>query len=301
LWHQQFGQKRVTEKPRSTIIEGLEFLGNLKLTIVYDNNPYNPDLTEAWGFACHVDTVGSKILFDTGGDSRILLDNMKTLGMDVDELQVVVLSHIHADHVSGLAGMLSRNRHVDVYVPASFPQEFKLRVESYGCGLVEVKEPLKIRNGAITTGELGSEIKEQSLIINSERGLVVVTGCAHPGIVKIIEKAAQLTDRNIYLVVGGFHLGGSAEHEIRSVVERFRCLGVEKVAPCHCSGDLARRIFRDYFKQDYVEAGVGRIIKIESQPRDKCLACAAHISEVTLKHRHKSLEDLLHRITSTSE
>jgi 7,8-dihydropterin-6-yl-methyl-4-(beta-D-ribofuranosyl)aminobenzene 5'-phosphate synthase len=86
--------------------------------------------------------------------------------------------------------------------------------------------------------------------------------------VKIIERAVELTGRNIYLVVGGFHLGGLGEYETRSIVERFRSLGVAKVAPCHCSGDLARRIFSDYFKQDYVEAGVGRIIEVGTQPRD---------------------------------
>lgn len=234
----------------------------LELKIVYDNNAFDLRLKTAWGFACYVDTGETKILFDTGGDPKILLANMDRMNISAGEIKKIVISHIHGDHVGGLLGILSKNSRVDVYVPASFPNEFKSRVKSYGSNLVEVHEALKICEGVLTTGELGSGIIEQSLIVNSERGLVVVTGCAHPGIANVVETAVQLTDRNVYLVVGGFHLSGATREEILSVVEGFRALGVTGVAPCHCSGDLARQIFEDSFDDRYINAGAGTIIAI---------------------------------------
>jgi 7,8-dihydropterin-6-yl-methyl-4-(beta-D-ribofuranosyl)aminobenzene 5'-phosphate synthase len=239
------------------------FAERVELKIVYDNNAYDPRLETAWGFACYIETGEVKILFDTGGESEILLANMGRLGIAVHEIQTIVLSHIHGDHVGGLFGFLRENSHVNVYVPASFPDDYKSRVRAYGSNLIEAQGALKICEGVMTTGELGSGIREQSLIVNSDRGLIVITGCAHPGIANIVESAVQLTGRNVYLVVGGFHLGGATQEEILSVVERLQSLGVTNVAPCHCSGDLARRIFKSSFRDGYVDAGAGTIIRIE--------------------------------------
>lgn len=238
----------------------------VELKIVYDNNAFDSRLKTAWGFACYIDTGEVKILFDTGGDPKILLANMDRLGITVGEIQTIVLSHIHGDHVGGLPAILRENSRVDVYVPVSFPDDFKSRVKAYGSNLIEVQGALKICEGVMTTGELGSGIREQSLIVNSERGLVVVTGCAHPGITSIVETAIRLANTDVYLVVGGFHLSGATNEEILSVVERLRSLGVTNVAPCHCSGDLARRIFKDSFGDGYVDAGAGTIIRLEPKP-----------------------------------
>ena len=230
------------------------------LTIVYDNNPYDERLKTAWGFGCYVDVDGVRILFDTGGDPHILLDNMAKLSIDVTEIEIVVLSHIHGDHVGGLFGVLELNSRVKVYLPASFPDDFKRRIKEYECEVIEVKDALKICNGVATTGELGTAIKEQSLIVATAKGLVIVTGCAHPGVVNIAKKAKELTNMEVHLVLGGFHLGGASENMILSIIEQFKELGVEKVAPCHCSGDRARALFKAEFGKDYVEAGVGSYV-----------------------------------------
>ena len=259
----------------------------VELKIAYDNNAFDPELKTAWGFACYIDTGEVKILFDTGGDPRILLANMDGLSIAVGEIETIVLSHIHGDHLGGLPAILSENNRVDVYVPASFPDDFKSRVKAYGSNLIEVHGALRICEGVMTTGELGSGIREQSLILNSERGLIVVTGCAHPGIANIVESAVQLMDRNVYLVVGGFHLGGATREEILSVVERLRSLGVTNVAPCHCSGDLARRIFKDSFGDGYVDAGAGTIIRIE--PKSASSDCQPSNLRVDFKGRRRVL------------
>ena len=235
---------------------------HVRIIVLYDNYPFDERLKTAWGFSCLINVSGTTILFDTGGDPETLLYNMDMLNISVEEIQIIVLSHIHRDHVGGLTGVLSLNNHVKVYVPSSFPSSFKNEIRSYGCELVEIKNATVICEGVATTGELGTTIKEQSLLINTSKGLVIVTGCAHPGIVKIVEKAEQLTNTNVYLLIGGFHLIGASEKEISSIIEQLKDLGVEMVAPCHCSGDLARNMFKEAFGDNYIDAGVGKTIEI---------------------------------------
>jgi len=227
---------------------------------ITDNNPYDPRLKRAWGFSCLVETGTLSLLFDTGGDAPTLLGNMEALGIDVSRIQAVVLSHIHGDHVGGLAGILALNREVTVYVPRSFPASFKRQVRVFA-PLVEVSGPSELFPGVYTTGEMGARLVEQSLVLKTGQGLVVITGCAHPGIQHIVDKAHQLWG-DVYLVVGGFHLGGRRKAEIEDIVAAFRRLGVRKVAPCHCSGDQARKAFREEYGDDYIPAGVGTVIVI---------------------------------------
>jgi len=230
-----------------------------ELVIVYDNNPFDNRLRTAWGFSCLVRRPQETILFDTGGDSSTLLYNMKQLQIAPREVDVVVLSHIHGDHVGGLSGFLEQNSAVAVYLPQSFTQSFKDKVKLSGAEVEEVHEARELFSGVYTTGELGSGIKEQSLIVTTSEGLVVITGCAHPGVVNIIRKAKEVVpDNNVCLVMGGFHLSGASSMQIESIVDGFADLAVENVAPCHCSGDETRRLFKERCGENYIESGVGK-------------------------------------------
>lgn len=232
------------------------------ITIVYDNNAYDARLTPAWGFSCVVKVPGRTILFDTGGDGGILLDNMKKLCISTSEIDAIVLSHIHGDHTSGLKKFLEQNSEVIVYLARSFPTQMKRDIAFCGAAVNDLHEPIELFQGVFTTGELDGGIKEQSLLLESSEGLVVITGCAHPGIVYITRKAIEITGNNVYLVVGGFHLGGSLPSRISCVAESLLRLGVQKVALCHCSGDEARKVFKDYFAENYIHSGVGKRIVI---------------------------------------
>jgi len=175
----------------------------------------------------------------------------------------VVLSHFHGDHTGGIGGFLEKNPRVVVYLPGSFPVSFKKAVTSLGARVEEVIEGKELCPGGYTTGELGDAIREQALALKTAEGLVVITGCAHPGIVKIVRKAREITgEEMVYLVAGGFHLGGEPPSRIESIVEEFRHLSVRKVAPCHCSGEGARSLFRQKFGADYLESGVGKMIRL---------------------------------------
>ena len=243
-----------------------EVAEELTITIVYDNNEYNERLETAWGFSCLVEGPEKTILFDTGGDSAMLLRNMRTLGIAPQDVNVVVISHIHGDHVGGLAGFLEENHAVTVYLPQSFPESIKGATMDAGAELIEISsqevEPVEICEDVYSTGELGDWSKEQSLVIETSQGLVVITGCAHPGVVNIVRQAKRLTGGEVYFVLGGFHLGGVSAAEIAGIVEDFQQLGVQRVAPCHCSGDVARRLFEEAYGEDFIPAGVGSRLEI---------------------------------------
>ena len=228
------------------------------ITIVYDNNPGHKKLTSAWGFACVIQGPEKTVLFDTGGDGRILLENMHRLKLDPKQIDVVVLSHIHADHTGGLSSFARVQTGVPVYIPAGFPPAFKEQVRSLGAQPKEAGDSEVICPGVRTTGTLGKgAIEEHGLCIKTREGWVLITGCAHPGVANMAAQAKQVTGGSVHMVMGGFHMGGQTESEITAVIDRFEELGIQQVAPCHCSGNSARKLFKQRFGDRCSLAGVG--------------------------------------------
>jgi len=254
------GEKEISGKKETKV--GLKLkekqASEITLISVYDNYQVNSELKTAWGFGLVIETPNEKILFDTGGDSEILLHNMRKLGIDPKSIDKVVISHVHGDHLGGLEGFLRKNSKVTVFIPGSFPDSIRNMIKSYGADFVNISDPTKISDFIFSTGELYGPPKEQSLIINSKKGLIIITGCAHPGIVNIVKKAKEMFPREkVYLVLGGFH------HPPKKVVSELKKLGVEKVAPSHCSGDEIRELFKKEYQNDFIENGVGKIVDIE--------------------------------------
>jgi 7,8-dihydropterin-6-yl-methyl-4-(beta-D-ribofuranosyl)aminobenzene 5'-phosphate synthase len=236
--------------------------GAVEITVLYNNVPYGPGCRCQWGFACLVRGTKDTILFDTGGDGRLLLANMEHLGVDPEEIDCVVLSHSHGDHTGGVRDLLPRLRPVRWYIPADFVARFRGSLERAGHTVTAVSGPIEICSAVYSTGELGSGIREQSLVVETAVGLIVITGCAHPGIVHITATARKQREQKVYLILGGFHLGSHSEAQIAGIVEQLQALGVEKVAPSHCSGDRAIRMFADTWEEDCISSGCGARITV---------------------------------------
>lgn len=242
---------------------------DLTITILYDNVPFDERLDSAWGFSALIEYAGHTVLFDTGGSAQSFMKNMSILGVDPKQVDAVVISHSHGDHIAGLLPFLDVSDNPPVYLPPSFPASLMGRVRAITT-VVEVDQALEIVPGIYSTGGLAAgNFYEQGLVIDRGENLVILTGCAHPGIVNIVRQARlavqppqDMPYKPIALVLGGFHLLDATKLEIESIIADMKALGVEQVSPTHCSGDAAIALFQESFGQDFLSAGVGRVITL---------------------------------------
>jgi 7,8-dihydropterin-6-yl-methyl-4-(beta-D-ribofuranosyl)aminobenzene 5'-phosphate synthase len=237
----------------------------VKFTILYDNYLHKEGTETDWGFSCLIEGTEKTILFDTGTQPNILMHNVKTMNVDLKKVEQIVITHDHGDHTGGLFEVLKINPDVSVYLPVSFPSTFVRKVEQHKAHVKNVDDPVEICENVFLTGEMGVRIKEQSLIINTQRGLVIVTGCSHQGIVNILKRAKKIMDKPIYLVFGGFHLGNTPGSDLKKIIQNFKELGVEKCGATHCTGDKAIGMFKKAFGENYIPMGTGKVFEIPDE------------------------------------
>jgi len=229
----------------------------LVITVIYDNYRYRTDIEPGWGFSCLVDFNDTRILFDTGADGDLLLENMDKLEIDIGSIDSIFLSHEDFDHVGGVLSVLSINSNVIVYVPRSFSSVFKSEIKEAGAQVQQVHEFMELQKNVFSTGELGTYKLEQAMVLRTSGGLVVITGCAHPGIVHILQRAKEELNDKVLLVMGGFHLMGMDNDRVMQIINAFRSMGVQYAGPCHCTGDSPREMFRKEMRKGFVEVGAG--------------------------------------------
>jgi 7,8-dihydropterin-6-yl-methyl-4-(beta-D-ribofuranosyl)aminobenzene 5'-phosphate synthase len=266
-----------------------------RITILYDAFGTDPAMTKDWGFSALVEVGGKRILFDTGDNAEIFAANVKAKGVDLTKLDFVVLSHRHSDHMAGLSYVLSVNPTVKIYAPkegfgifgSSLPSSFYRKDDSlpqemryyggkppetmkFGAAWANARFELIDQTTEIAPGitlialisDLPGtrELKELSLSVNTPDGIVLVVGCSHPGIERIVEAAAAINPK-IHLIVGGFHLVVAPDDVIAKVVtalkDRFK---VEYAAPGHCTGEPTFAALKTAFGDKYVYAGLGTSI-----------------------------------------
>jgi 7,8-dihydropterin-6-yl-methyl-4-(beta-D-ribofuranosyl)aminobenzene 5'-phosphate synthase len=210
----------------------------MKITIIYDNTVFRSDLEPDWGFSCLIEAHNRTILFDTGSDGDILLANMKKLHIEPSSIDDVFISHAHFDHVGGLSAFLNQNSRVNVFVPIS------LRGVRKAQKVIHIDKPLMLYENFFSTGEL--ENIEQSMAVQTDKGLVLVVGCSHPDMKNILEAAS--TFGKIYAIVGGLH--GFDQYDLFN--------GMEWICPTHCTQHKAE--IKALYPEKYIEGGAGKII-----------------------------------------
>ena len=237
----------------------------MEIRVLFNSLSNAERLSVGWGLSFLID---NRIIFDTGEKGDLLANNINKLNIDLSLVEAVVISHDHWDHTGGLWEVLKHRPGIRVYGCPEFGSDFKCKISGSSAKYFESKSFTRVDTGIYSTGEIfgiykGANISEQSLIIKTEKGFSIVTGCAHPGIIKIIEKVkAQLSIRGFYAVIGGFHLKDSSTKEIEQIVEKFRELKVKRVGATHCSGTEAENLFRQEYKDDFFSLKVGEIINV---------------------------------------
>lgn len=235
-----------------------------KITIVYNNIPGDTTkgLSTGFGFSAWLEFGDDALLFDTGGDYVNLGDNLEKLKIDYKKMKAVFISHNHWDHVYGIPTAMGASKGIaKVYAPAKSAKSIleqypRMTIE----GIVEAKEILP---NIWSTGEMEVTYREiifteQSMIINKEGGLYIITGCSHAGIIEIVKKAKSMfPGKVVKFVTGGFHLNQLGDDEVMKISNQFVELGVEKIAPSHCTGSRAIELFEEEWKGNFMRMNLG--------------------------------------------
>lgn len=233
----------------------------LTITYLYDNTALKEGTRPHWGFSCLVQTAGNEVLFDTGATANTLRWNVSALGTDLSRLKALVISHEHADHIGGLSALGDRPG-VPVFLPATFSEINREMFTRQGFRPVLVSDRETVCPGLSTSAALWGSIPEQALVADTPQGLVVLVGCAHPGILPMLKRIAEAHQRPIHMVVGGFHLLETPAEEIKRIVQEFKRMGIAVAGPTHCTGDRAIELFREAYGSRFISGGVGTLIRV---------------------------------------
>ncbi len=234
---------------------------NIKLSVLYDNVSYKKEMATYWGFSCAVQGLDKTILFDTGMYESTLMSNMLKLGIDPHQIDELVISHDHPDHVGGAMKFLENSSDINVSLVKSFGSSFKTEVKKRGLNLREINQPCLITKNSFSTGEMKNFTKnEHSLVIRTNKGSIIITGCAHPGVTEIAEQTKKITNEEVLLIMGGFHIMNDLGTKTKKIVHQLKDLGVKFIAPSHCTGREAIEIFSKAYGPKFINSGVGRII-----------------------------------------
>lgn len=217
----------------------------VEIRVLFDNTVAEAGFRDGWGFAAAVTAGGDRLLFDAGASPEILLHNADRMKVDLASFGRILVSHRHGDHTAGLPAISSRNPALDVLWP-------------------DRPEPFDVSPRMHSTGALSGVASEQALVIDTPAGLVVVTGCSHPGIVRLVEAAlAQRKATRVRLLVGGFHMMQQTPAQVSETIAALRRLNVERLAPTHCTGPAAIGMFREAWGSAFVTAGAGRVLVVQ--------------------------------------
>lgn len=239
-------------------------LDQIDCTVLYDNTVAVEPCTSSWGFSALFRVGNLTILFDTGADGDTLLANMRKLEIDPTTINAIVLSHFHWDHMGGLYSLLHRCRdQVDVYTTDAFSAKFIRDLRRFNIKSHSIVEPLWINDHIYLSGPVQSDtssIREQIMTICTEQGDWIVTGCAHPGIVHLMEVNAAATEQEPLFAMGGFHLLHQSVQELSQTMLQLDQTNVCFVGATHCTGKTAIAQLKDYFGDRFLPLGVGRTI-----------------------------------------
>jgi len=236
----------------------------MEIKILFNSHAISNEFLAGWGFSA---LIGDHILFDTGESGEYLLQNMQRLHMDISLIEAVIISHDHWDHTGGLWAVLEKRKGIQVFSCPHFGSDFKRRVSDLGGQLTEVDRLTEIEENIWITGEIqgtytGLPIAEQAVVIKSKKGMTVITGCAHPGVLQIMKKIRDECPKGrFYQVLGGFHLMNTDPGSVREIIKGLQRFNIQKIGPTHCTGEAAEALFKEIYAERYIPVKIGQMIE----------------------------------------
>lgn len=251
------------------------------LTVVVDNIAHG-ELAGEWGLSIMVEHAGKKILVDAGA-SELFAQNMKKLGFDIADVDYATLSHAHYDHGNGMPRFFKENKKAKLYVQDTtaencYFKKFFIRkyigipkrvLTDYADRIEYVSGDYELFEGAYLIPHKTSGLEaigkrenmyqktdngwkpddfshEQSLVLDTDKGLVIINCCSHGGAVNIINEVSKtFPDKKVYGLIGGFHLFNKTEKEIRGVAQKIKETGIEFVCTGHCTKERAYGVMKE--------------------------------------------------------
>lgn len=273
-------------------------MNNLKATVLIDNISNN-ELQPEWGLSIYIEYAGKQILLDTGASKRFA-ENAEKLGIDLSQVDFGVLSHAHYDHADGMDTFFKKNEKAVFYlrkgcgencygkkfifrkyigIKKGVMEEFKDRIrlaeDDYeimqGVTLLPHKEKdlfhigrknsLYVKRGGLLRPD--NFAHEQSLVFDTEKGLVIFNSCSHGGANRIIREVSETyPDKKMYALIGGFHLYHCSADEVKELAQRIRDTGIEKVYTGHCTGKAGYQVLKDELGEMVQQLETGLVIEL---------------------------------------
>lgn len=229
----------------------------IKIINIYDNIKCKNDFIDDWGFSCVIQHPNATILFDTGANPEILRANLETASIQISSIDIVIISHKHWDHIGGILWIAKENPNAKIYMPKTWNNKLKNSLLQHGNSIISVNNSIQIDDKFSLIFSKNLFINELALTIKTSNGIIVVTGCSHTGIEKIVSKTLEFSNKNIFALIGGFHMFRSSTRQIKNIANYLKQSNIKCIAPCHCTGERAIQLLTEEFEEKFHTNGVG--------------------------------------------
>lgn len=271
----------------------------IRISVLVENKSHHPNIAPAKGLSLWIECFGRKILFDAGPEG-VIINNSEQLGIDLSTADAIVLSHGHYDHTEGLEYILDAASRAKIYIhPDAMIKRYSMSTGSPR----EIGIPEKVKNmiglrkpvwtetpceifpdvmvtGAVprhtTFEDVGGRFfldkdcstpdmirDDQSLFIKTDKGLVIVAGCAHSGIVNTLEYIRKLTDNaKVHAIIGGMHLLNANPERLHETMKALERVNFDLIAPMHCTGEKPTAMILKSFPNQFIQCNAGDMICI---------------------------------------
>jgi 7,8-dihydropterin-6-yl-methyl-4-(beta-D-ribofuranosyl)aminobenzene 5'-phosphate synthase len=234
---------------------------NIKITGIVDNYSESSKFRSDWGFSTLIKTDYHNILFDAGSDPEVFEHNINLIDPDLKKIDILFISHSHKNHIGAIKYVLKNYRVGNIVIPEEQNEEIENKLREIKVRPIIINKPTSIDEGIYSTGILGEE-REQSLVIPSEKGLILITGCAHSGIKNISEHVEKTFSDKIYMIIGGLHLYKKYDQVLKEDINEINKLQFKYILPSHCTGDTAKKLLKQKLNDRFMDFGAGVTINL---------------------------------------